>query len=65
MISAQFKYSLLLYAVQTLEKVVDIFIRDRALKDCLVQKSIWQLFCYIDTSVDNVIYMHLECSWSW
>ena len=33
MTSAQFKNSLLLYAVQTVEKMLDIFIRDRALKE--------------------------------
>jgi hypothetical protein len=40
---AQFKNSLLLYAVQTVEKMVDIFIRDRALKE-----SIWLLVRYIN-----------------
>jgi len=29
--AAQFKNTLLLYAVQTVQKMVDIFIRDRAL----------------------------------
>jgi len=31
LVTAQFKNSLLLYAVQTVEKMVDIFVRDRAL----------------------------------
>ena len=66
-ISAQFKNSLLLCAVQTVEKMVDIFIRDRALKECLLCRI--QYGCcsatLIDTSVCDVIYMHLECSWTW
>ncbi len=37
--SAQFKNSLLLYAVQTVEKIIDIFIRDRALKECTLCRS--------------------------
>ena len=39
MTSAQFKNSLLLYAVQTVEKMVDIIIRDRALKECPLCRS--------------------------
>jgi len=65
--SAQFKNSLLLYAVQTVEKMVDIFIRDRALKECPLCGS--QNGCRsatsIETSVYNVTDMHLECSWTW
>jgi len=60
--SAQLRNFLLLYAVQTVERMVDIFIRDRALKEC-------PLFCWsatsIETSVSHVIYMYLECSWTW
>jgi len=36
--SAQFKNSLLLYAVQTME-MVDVFIRNRALKECPLCRS--------------------------
>jgi len=65
--SAQFKSFLLLYAVQTVENMVDIFIRDRALKECPLCRS--QYGCCsatsIETSVSLVIYMHLECSWTW
>jgi len=65
--SSQFKNSFLLYAVQTVEKMVDIFIRDRALKECALCRS--QYDCWsatsIETSVYNVIYMHLLCSWTW
>jgi len=49
------------------EKTVDIFIRDRALKECPLCKS--QYGCWsatsIETTVYDVIYMHLECSWTW
>jgi len=38
MTSAQFKNSLLLYAVQTVEKMVDIFIRDSIKGMSLVHK---------------------------
>ena len=65
--SAQFKNNLLLYAVQTVEKMVDIFIRDRALKDdplCRSQYGCWSATS-IETSVYDVIYMQLECSWTW
>jgi len=65
--AAQFKNSLLLYAVQTVQKMVDIFIRDTALEECLLCRS--QFGCWsatsIETSVYDVIYMHLECSWTW
>ena len=65
MTSAQFRNSHLLYAVQTVEKMVDIFIRDRASKECSVCRS--QYGCWsatsIETSVYDVIYMNLECSW--
>jgi len=69
--AAQFKNSLLLYAVQTVEKMVDIFVRDRALhecplgtalKECPLYKS--QYGCWsarsVETSVYDVIDMHLE-----
>jgi len=62
--SAQFENSLLLFGVQTVEKLADIFIRDRALKECPLCRS--QYGCWsatsIETSVYYVIYMHLECS---
>jgi len=65
--AAQFKNTLLLYAVQTVQKMVDIFIRDTALEECLLCRS--QFGCWsatsIETSVYDVIYMHLECSWTW
>ena len=65
--SSQCKNSLLLYAVQTVEKMVDIFIRDTALEECPLCRS--QYGCWsttsIETSVYDVIYMHLECSWTW
>jgi len=65
--SAQFKNSLLLYAVQRAEKMVDTFIRDRALKECPLCRS--QSGCWsatlIETSVYDVIYVHLECIWTW
>jgi len=65
--SAQFKNSLLLYAVQTVQKMVDMFIRDRALKECPLCRS--QCGCWSATSIEisvyYVIYMHLECSWTW
>jgi len=64
--AAQFKNSLLLYAVQTVEGMVDIFIRDRALKECPLCRS--QYACWSATSIETifyVIYMHLECSWTW
>ena len=67
MTSAQFKNSLLLYAVQTVENMVDILIGDRALKECPLCRS--QCGCWsatsIETSAYDVIYMHLECSWTW
>jgi hypothetical protein len=53
--------SLLLYTVQTVKKMVDIFIRDRAVKEyplCWCATS-------IEKSVYGVIYMHLECNWTW
>ena len=66
MTSAQFMNSLLLYAVQTIE-MVDVFIRDRALKECPLCRS--QYGCWpatsIETSVYDVIYKHLECSCTW
>ena len=58
---------LLLYAVQTVEKMVDIFIRDRALKECPLcrsQNSCWSA-TLIESSVNVVLYMHLECNWTW
>ena len=65
--SAQCKNSLLLCAVQRMEKMVDIFIRDRELKECPLCRS--QYGCWsatsIETSISDVIYMHLECSWTW
>jgi len=66
-VTAQFKNSLLLYVVQTVEKMVDIFIRDRALKDCPLCRSLYGCWSAtsIETSVCDVIYMHLECSWTW
>jgi len=43
------------------------FIRDRALKECPLCRS--QYGCWsaasIETSVYCVIYMHIECSWTW
>jgi len=65
--AAQFKNSLLLYAVQTVENMVDMFIRDRALKECPLCRSqygFWSATA-IETSVFDVIDMHLECSWTW
>jgi len=38
-VTAQFKNFLLLYAVQTVENMVDTFIRDRALKECPLCRS--------------------------
>jgi len=65
--SAEFKNSLLLYAVQTVEKTVDIFIRDRSLKECPLCRS--QYGCWSATSIDTSVYdvtdMHLDCSWTW
>jgi len=64
--SAQFKNSLLLYAVQTVEKMVDLFIGDRALQECSLCRS--QYGCSaisIEISVYDVTDMHLECSWTW
>ena len=49
--SAQFKNSLLLYAVQTVEKMVDIFIRHSIKGMFLVQKSIWLLVYYISWNI--------------
>jgi len=46
--AAQFKNSLLLYAV----------------KQCRSQYGCWSATS-IETSVYDVIYMHLECSWTW
>ena len=67
MTSAQFKNSLLLCAVQTVKKLVDVFIRDRVLKKCPLFRSerSWCSATSIETSVYDVIYMHLECSWTW
>ena len=60
--AAQFINSLLLYAVQTVEKMVDIFVRDKALQECPLHRS--QCGCWsatsIETSVYDVINMHLE-----
>ena len=67
MTSTQFKNILLLYAVQTVEKMVDIFLRDRELKECPLCRSQCGC-CYatsVGTSVYDVIYMYLECSWTW
>ena len=59
--AAQFKNSLLLYAVQTVE-MVDIFIVDTALKGCPLCRS--QYGCWsttsVETSVYGVIYMQLD-----
>ena len=65
--SAQFKNSLLLYAAQTVEKMVDMFIRDRELKECPLWRSPYGSWSAtsIETSVHDVIYMHLECGWTW
>ena len=67
MTSAQFKNSLLLYAVQIVGKIVVIFIRDRALQECPLCRS--QYGCWSATSIEtffyDVIYMHLECSLTW
>jgi len=50
-----------------MQKMVDIFIRDTALKECPLCRS--QNDCWsttsIETSVYDVIYMHLECGWTW
>ena len=54
MTSAQFKNSLLLYAVQTVEKFVDIFIRDRALQECPLCRS--QYGCWSATSIEKSVY---------
>ena len=46
--------------------MVDIFIRDRELKECplcRIQYGCWSATS-IETSVYDVIYMHLECSWT-
>ena len=61
--SSQFKNSLLLCAVQTVEKMVDIFIRDTALEECPLCRSQYGFWSAtsIGTSVYDVIYMHLEC----
>jgi len=51
--SAQFKNGLLLYSFQTVEKMVDIFIRDRALKErplCRSQFGYWSA-ASLETSV--------------
>ena len=65
--AAQFINSLLLYAVQTVEKMVDIFVRDKALQECPLHRS--QCGCWsatsIETSVYDVINMHLERRWTW
>jgi len=51
---------------QTVEKMVDVFIRDRSLKECPLYRC--QYGCWsatsIETSVYDVIDMHLECSWT-
>jgi len=48
------------------EKMVGIFIRDRELKECPLCRS--QYGCWsatsIETSLYDVIYMLLECSWT-
>jgi len=60
--TSRFKNSLLLYAIQTVEKMADIFIRDTALEECPL--CISQYGCWfatsIETSVYDVIYMRLE-----
>ena len=63
MTSSQFKNSMLLCAVQTVEKMVDIFIRDTALEECPLCRSQYGFWSAtsIETSVYDVIYMHLEC----
>jgi len=52
---------------QTVEKMVNIFVRDRSLKECPLCRS--QCGCWsatsIETSVYDMIYIHLECSWAW
>ena len=64
MATAQFKNSLVLYAVQTLEKIVDIFIRDRALKECPLCKvsmgvgllhQLKHLFMTLFTCIQNAV----------
>jgi hypothetical protein len=59
--SAQLKNSLPFYAGQTVEKMADIFIKDTALKECPLCRS----GTSIETSVYDVIYMHLECNCVW
>jgi len=54
-ISAQFKNSLLLYSFQTVEKIVDIFIRDTALKECPLCKS--QYGCWSAASIETSVYV--------
>ena len=46
--SEQFKNRLLLYAVQTVQKMTDIFVGDSIKGMSLVWKSIWLLVCYIN-----------------
>jgi len=64
--SVHFKDSLLLYAVQTVEKMANIFIRDRALKECPLCRSQYGYWSAtsIETSFYYVIYMHIEYSWT-
>ena len=49
--SSQFKNSLLLYAVQTVEKMLDRFIGDSIRGMSIMQKSVWRLVCYISWNI--------------
>ena len=59
MTSTQFKNSLLLHAVQTVEMMVDIFIRDRSLKECPLCRS--QYGCWSATSIETSVYDVVHC----
>jgi len=54
-------------AVRTVQKMVDIFIRDGALKECPLcwSQCGWCSTTSIETSVYDVSYLHLECNWTW
>ena len=54
-------------AVQTVQKMVDIFIRDGALKECPLcwSQCDWCSTTSIETSVYDVSYLHLECNCTW
>jgi hypothetical protein len=49
--SALFKNSLLFCAVQTVEKMVDIFIKDSINGMSVVQKSVWLLVCNVNWNI--------------